>query len=288
MKLRYLRRLRENALCHLDRLRSVYRYVRAFKRFPNLIQPKRFTDYLLSRRVFHKINDTLLATTADKFAVRDYVAKRVGEQVLTKLYQVCDNPADIDFESIGFPAVFKSTHGSGQILILKDRNDIDEEAVRSLAAKWLAARFPLWYRKIPPRMIIEEFLSTESDEYLGTTEVPVDYKFFVFHGRVSLIVVDHSRFSNHTRSLYNANWEYIDVKYKFPKNGEVPRPSNLSDMVSIAETLGLEFDFVRVDLYDLGNRIVFGEMTHSPDASILFFEPDAFDFWLGGKLSVKD
>ena len=37
-------------------------------------------------------------------------------------------------------------------------------------------------------------------------------------------------------------------------------------MIRIAETLGAETDFVRVDLYDLGDRVVFGELTNTPNA----------------------
>jgi hypothetical protein len=35
-------------------------------------------------------------------------------------------------------------------------------------------------------------------------------------------------------------------------------------MISIAERLSDGVDFVRVDLYDLGDRVVFGELTNYP------------------------
>lgn len=40
-------------------------------------------------------------------------------------------------------------------------------------------------------------------------------------------------------------------------------------------------DFVRVDLYDLGDRVVFGELTNYPGRAIPRFEPAALDLELG-------
>lgn len=51
-------------------------------------------------------------------------------------------------------------------------------------------------------------------------------------------------------------------------------------MISIAEQLAGDIDFVRVDLYDAGERIVFGELTNYPWGGIPIWNP-AFDEWLG-------
>ncbi len=49
-------------------------------------------------------------------------------------------------------------------------------------------------------------------------------------------------------------------------------------MIKITETLSDKKNFVRVDLYSLGERIVAGELTHSPDAASMPFNSDSFDF----------
>jgi len=54
-------------------------------------------------------------------------------------------------------------------------------------------------------------------------------------------------------------------------------------MLKVAESLSNNLDFVRIDLYSFSDRIVFGEITHSPNAGTMFFDPDDFDFWLGEK-----
>jgi hypothetical protein len=49
----------------------------------------------------------------------------------------------------------------------------------------------------------------------------------------------------------------------------------------VAERLAQEFDFVRVDLYALGDRIVVGELTHYPTGGNKSFEPPEWDARLG-------
>lgn len=64
-----------------------------------------------------------------------------------------------------------------------------------------------------------------------------------------------------------SNWEMLDITYVYPQPNTIPRkPDHLDEMIKVAETLGEEFEFVRVDLYDLGERVVFGELTHYPQS----------------------
>lgn len=48
-------------------------------------------------------------------------------------------------------------------------------------------------------------------------------------------------------------------------------------MIELAERLGGGTDFVRVDLYDLLDRIVFGELSSFPAAGDSPFEPETFN-----------
>lgn len=265
-----------------DRLSPIYGYYRAFGRIPNLIRPKRFTDKLVSRRVFYR-NNSLMATTADKWAVRGYIEEKVGISILSKVYAVTDDIDQLDLKTLPLPVVLKSSHGSGHVKIFADRS-FDESKVKTELTEWLKQKFPLWYRKVPPRIIAEEFLGTLEDGKDLSATVPKDYKFFVIHGKVELIVVDVDRFSEHKRALYLPSWELLDVEYHYPKAKPQPRPENLEKMLQLASKLGEDFEFVRIDLYDLGNRIVFGEITHSPDRGNLHFNPPEFDYWLGKRL----
>ena len=55
---------------------------------------------------------------------------------------------------------------------------------------------------------------------------------------------------------------------------------NLKTMISIAEKLSKGFPYVRIDLYDIGGKVYFSEMTFTPAAGIATYNTDeAFDYF---------
>ena len=59
------------------------------------------------------------------------------------------------------------------------------------------------------------------------------------------------------------------------------KPMNYEKMVEIAEILSKPFPHVRVDLYNLDGKIIFGEFTFFTNAGAEHFVPDSFDYELG-------
>lgn len=133
-----------------------------------------------------------------------------------------------------------------------------------------------WYNEIPARIIIEEHLTP------GTGSVPVDYKFFVFGGCVEFVQVDLGRFVNHTRTLYSRDWIKQEFQLGYPHCMSAEKPSMLSEMISVAEALANDVDFLRVDLYQIGaDRVVFEELTVCPSLGHGRFNPSEWDKKLG-------
>jgi hypothetical protein len=58
-------------------------------------------------------------------------------------------------------------------------------------------------------------------------------------------------------------------------------------MIRIAETLSEDFDFIRVDLYSVNNRIYFGELTPYPAGIESNMLPEAQDWTFGRKWQRK-
>ena len=71
-----------------------------------------------------KINDfkPIYTKFADKYAVREYIAQKVGEKYLVPLLGVWNEVDDIDFNSLPDQFVLKCTHDSGGVVIFKDKN----------------------------------------------------------------------------------------------------------------------------------------------------------------------
>ena len=70
--------------------------------------------------------------------------------------------------------------------------------------------------------------------------------------------------------------------------GDMLDRTSLHDMVRIAERLGVEIDVVRADLYLLGDRIVFGELTHYPAGGTGRFDPAEYDELIGSWWEVPE
>lgn len=247
--------------------------------WPQLDPPRSFNEHLLHRK--HRTDEPLYSTVADKQAVRQYVEARAGSAVLNDVYHVTDDPATIPFDNLPEAFVIKGTHGSGMNRIVHDKTELDSEAVRRQCARWLTETFgrdtgEYWYRRITPKILVEELLEAED------RDVPVDYKVYVFDGRAEYVHVDFDRYSDHTRQFYDRDWNPQEFSLKFPGEPAAERPPNLAEMLDLAETIGSAFDFVRVDLYNPREGVVrFGELTIAPEAGQVGFDPVDADFELG-------
>lgn len=207
--------------------------------------------------------------------VRDYVASKVGSKYLSKIYGVYYQASQIPFRSLPEKFVLKANHGSGWNLLVRHKSRMSEGDIRARCGAWLGqvySRYPeWWYREITPALLVEEFLEDAAGE------VPADYKFFVFRGEVGLIQVDTARFTDHRRNLYGPDWTPLEASLLYPRGAEIPRPAVFDEMTRVAEKLGEDFDFVRIDLYALGHRVVFGEMTYLPESGSAEFSSRELD-----------
>src|SRR5699024_6110827 len=141
------------------------------------------------------------------------------------------------------------------------------------------------YYNLNPRIIIEKYLVNEESPEAGIT----DYKFFCFNGKPKYIVVDIDRYVGHKRNFYDVNWNFLDVSSDCPNYSDtIQKPDGLDEMLEVATTLSRDFPFVRVDLYYVNNRVIFGEMTFYPWSGYVNFKPDNFDFILGEKFNLID
>ena len=132
------------------------------------------------------------------------------------------------------------------------------------------------------RIIIEDYLENPIEPEAGIA----DYKFLCFGGRPTYIIYDCDRFIEHKRNVYDTEWNriYVDTDCN-QKDADIPAPKKLNEMLGIAAKLSEDFPFVRVDLYNIDDKIYFGELTFYPWSGYVQFNPDSFDFKLGDLFS---
>ena len=140
----------------------------------NLIQPETFNEKLQWLKLHDRKPEYTIMV--DKYRVREYIAKTIGEQYLIPLLGVWDSPEEIDFEALPDQFVLKCNHNSGLgMCICKDKSKLNIEKVRRELKKGLADDYYSFTREWPykdvPRKIICEKYMTDSGDQLSDYKV---------------------------------------------------------------------------------------------------------------------
>jgi hypothetical protein len=176
------------------------------------------------------------------------------------------------------PWVLKPNHSSGHVVFGPDAQT-DTASLEKQTRSW-SKRTPLnlgeWgYSQARPLLLLEERIPTPDGA------PPVDYKFFVFDGRVELIQVNRNRFGAQTATFLDADWNRLPVCWRIMPVAAEPRPPELEAMLHMASKLGADWDFIRVDLYAVEGQVWFGEYTPYPGGGLLRYRPRQFDLEQG-------
>lgn len=257
-------------------LRDRYRWVMGCDL--NLDNPQRFIDKLYERMIVqHHDPDPRFTRLTDKYRARQYVRRRVGKGFLVPLYWHGTDPAQIPFGHLPRRLVVKSNHACDQVLRMDA--DLDRSEVVTTAQTWMSEDYyykqrEVQYLGIRPRVLVEAYLDD------GFAEGPLDYRFYCFAGEPVFIQVSDHAHAVHV--FFDTRWRPLAMRFRPDRaTYDVPRPAGLDEMVRVASRLSTPFDFVRVDLYDIGGDVRFGEMTFTPQAGWRVFQPDSVEWELG-------
>lgn len=255
--------------------RVVRQYYRKYGRFPVLFPPSKYSEKITYRKLYDR--RPYLTLTSDKYAVREYARGVLGEDLAPELYFRTTDPRTIPFTALPRQFVVKATHGSGWNVMVRDARTVDREALIATCERWLRSNYARhrdeWaYENIPRQIIVEELLDD------GQGRSPQDIKVLVFNQRVRIVQIDEDRFGDHRRLFFDAGWNVLPIYDFVPQIGARPeRPSRLDDIIRYAEALARGTDFLRVDFYQVGDRVCFGEMTHTPGSGLSPIYPSIWD-----------
>jgi hypothetical protein len=213
---------------------------------------------------------------ADKIAVRDYIARTLGStQHNVPLLGFWSHEDEVPLATLPYPAVLKPSHLSGRVLLLARYRASDEAKLRARLRSWLQRDHSRinrewFYSAVPRRVLAEPLLRDQHGD------VPPDVKAYVIGGRVRYFQVDSGRFTRPTRNLYGPDWSLLPARTSLPRHPVDPTPAMLPTLVEFAERLAAPFEFLRVDFYVLGDRVLIGELTSSPGAGFGHYYPESF------------
>lgn len=248
---------------HMPFLYVKYRYRQEMGKRANLKRPGDLNEKIIWLEYFTDTSNwTILA---DKYAVRQFVADRIGGEYLVPLIQKWDRAEDIDFKQLPQKFVIKPNNGSYDTFVVFDKSKVDAEQIRERLGRSLRCPFgydngEIHYLGIKPCILAETLLETDNE--LGL----VDYKIWCFNGQPYCVFVCVGRDpkTHHAEfTCYDLDWTWRpDMLHPdFRCDRQCPKPKNLSLMLEKAAELSKGLPQCRVDLYNIDGKIYFGEMT---------------------------
>lgn len=252
---------------------------------PVIENPKSFNEKIQWYKLYYR--DSLMTQCADKWAVRKYVTKIIGEKYLIPILGVYNSVDDINFDELPNQFVLKVNHGSSQNIICKDKSKLNIENAKSQLSIWMKPESNLYnisyewcYKNIKPKIICESLINISNNDLL-------DYKFFCFNGKVKIILVCSERSQELKTNFFDTNWNELPFTRFHLKNKKIiSKPNRLKEMISISQKLSDKFPFVRIDLYEINKKIYFGEMTFYPGNGTEPFTPVEWDYKIGNFLRL--
>lgn len=258
---------------------SIRKYLRFHRRLPNLIAPTTFTEKQVLFKFFGPIPKP---SPSDKLRSAGYLPRELREKVtIPQRPWISDQPGlpadDVLPDGVYY---FKSNHSSGTNMpvALPASDQLRDEAAE-ISTEWLTkvhdeVRSLWWYESMPRNIYLEEDLS------LGGGDAP-DWKFFVANGRVELFQVDTGRHTHHIQTIYDRDGTFIQKELYFRSGDPVSIPDCLPTMIQVAEGIGRNFDFIRVDMFLRENQIYLGEITLVPNGATNKIRSAEIDAQLG-------
>lgn len=260
------------------------KYKKIFGKKINLDEPVLYSEKLQWLKLHDR--NPLYSTLVDKYLVREYVKKTIGEKYLNELYGVYDTFKEIDFNSLPNSFVIKCTHDSGTSILCKDKASFNCKKAKRIINLSLKTNYYFvgreWpYKNVKPRIVIEKFLRESGQNSL------LDYKFYCFGGKPTYLLIISDRGIDTRADYFDMDFNRLDFAQGYPRsNKEWQKPSGFEKMKELASILSNGIPHVRVDFYCVDGNIIFGEMTFFDSGGFAKFEPDIWDKTFGDHIDL--
>jgi hypothetical protein len=200
---------------------------------------------------------------ADKYAVREYVAQCGCADTLNPLLNVYDSVEDIVESDLPDRFALKLNYGCTYNIICADKTQFNFYEAKKKLRKWMKTNYYLThsemqYKDVKRKILLEQFIEGSDGRF------PDDYKFYCFNGEPQYLLFCTDRNVAHAQKTFYdidgniVNWRPDCISKKFE------RPESYQEMIEVCKKLSEGFPFVRVDLYDLNGKVIFGELTFTP------------------------
>ncbi len=255
------------------------------KKNVNLKQPQTFNEKIQWLKIHEYPKNDLVIRCADKFGVREYIEKKGLGYTLVPLLGDWKTADEIAWDELPERFVIKCNHGCAYNIICENKSKFDTASAKKQLSAWLNEDFGAFnvephYSKIKPHIVCEE--------YLG--ECITDYKFFCFNGKPKYIYVSSDLIHDREAKIGFFGLDGSKMPMKREDYTDIPHvdlPPFYDEMKRAAEILCEDFPFVRVDFFLANDRYYFAELTFTPSAGMMPFNPERFDREWGRELDLS-
>lgn len=251
----------------------------------DLINPRTFNEKLQWLKLYDR--KPIYTTMVDKFAVKQYVAERIGDEYVIPLLGVWDRVDDIVWDMLPNQFVIKCSHDSGGVVICKDKSRFDKDKAIKDLKKWMKTDY-YWksrewpYKNVKKRIFAEAYMEDSYGELR-------DYKWFCFNGepKFMLLSADRMKTGSTKTDFFDAEYNHLPFTHGHPNQDcAIPKPDGFEKMKDLAAILSEGIPSVRVDFYDINGRVFFGEFTFFSSGGMCPFEPEEWDYTFGDWLKL--
>lgn len=271
-----------------DRIYLQIVYFKHFRRFINFNNPKTFNEKIQWLKLNYRNEE--YTKLVDKYRVKQYITKLIGEEYVIPTLGVWNNVDDIDFKSLPEKFVLKCNNDSGGIVICKNKKDFDEAKAKSFLKErlknngyWYGREWP--YKNVKPCIIAEKYMEDSISKDIK------DYKFFCFNGSMEFFDIDIDRFIEHRANYYDRNGNFLPFgKTYCPPDytKKIEMPKNLDKMIELAETISHNTVLSRIDFYEIDGQVYFGEIIFYPGSGFSPFTDEKWDYKLGDMIDLPN
>ncbi|WBX70090.1 ATP-grasp fold amidoligase family protein [Tenacibaculum retecalamus] len=255
----------------------------------NLNNPVEFNQKIQWYKMYYR--SSLLNLLIDKYTVKEYIKNKIGRQYLIKTLKVYTKANQLKLEELPNEFVLKAVHTNRHSIIVKDKKKLNLRKAKTKLRRWLRSNQYYrtgqeWgYKDIQPKIIAEEFIKEKGKEDL------TDYKFFCFNGEPKYLEVhiDRGAGEDYKREIYDLSFKRIPVNKGTKSDvfeSTIKKPDNFDEMITIASKLSDDFPFVRVDLYSIKGKTLFGELTFYPGDGRSEYYPDKYNKIFGDMFNL--
>lgn len=267
-----------------ERLVWQLRYLRYHRRWPNIDDPKDFNEKIIWRTLYDRRR--ILVTCADKIASKQLALERCP---WVKVPETLWKGRDVaELTSLELPDywVLKPNNSTHRVILGQGQVDADETTdLAHQTEGWVDTPYQpnaragtrrYWFEaQAEACLLVEEMIG-------GGPAAPDDLKFFVFDGRVEVILISAGRQTYPHRAYLDRDWQVLPVRDNKQRIDRVSLPERRDDLIAAAEAISGDLDFGRVDLYEADGEIWFGELTLTSGSGMTRLTPHRFDREWGG------